>query len=151
MDDLEISQIGFLGSDPKGKTTSRGFVVVFDLCSTSRYKDRTTGEAKEVPTWLRWEMWGTPAENFIKYIKKGSHVQIKGTIRNNVWFDEGKGENQYKDSHVALRWKNLDRKSDANALGNAPADKENTPDSTPPDAGSYDDDSFPPYGALPPA
>lgn len=144
---LKLIQTGFLGSDPVLKFTPSGQPVAeFDLCTTERYTDKNTQERKELATWIRWEVWGTSAENLAKYLKKGSRVLVEGTIRNHSWFDEKTGEKRYRDRHSVSRWENMDRRSDQ-APDNAPADNDAAPgylapDDVPPDDG---------FGALPPS
>lgn len=133
---LKVIQTGFLGSDPELKYTPSGQpVATFDLCTTERYTDKDSGERKELPTWVRWEVWGTSAENLAKYVKRGGRVLVEGTIRNHSWFDEKTGEKRYRDRHVVSRWENMDRKADT-APGSEPA------------GGEAPDDDF---GHLPPS
>jgi single-stranded DNA-binding protein len=36
---------------------------------------------QDVPTAVRWTLWGRAAENAARYLGKGSHVNVVGTVR----------------------------------------------------------------------
>jgi single-stranded DNA-binding protein len=47
---------------------------------------RGAGEAREQqPTAIQWTLWGAQAENAAAYLDRGSHVNIVGRLRNNVY------------------------------------------------------------------
>jgi single-strand DNA-binding protein len=51
------------------------------LATTDRYKDKTSGEMKELTEWHRVSFFGRLAEIVSEYLKKGSSVYIEGKIR----------------------------------------------------------------------
>ena len=51
---------------------------------------RGSGEAREQhPTAVQWTLWGALAENAAAYLDRGSHVNIVGRMRSNVYEKDG--------------------------------------------------------------
>jgi single-strand DNA-binding protein len=51
---------------------------------------RGTGDAREEEsTAIQWTLWGKQAENAAEYLGKGSHVNVIGRLRNNVYEKDG--------------------------------------------------------------
>jgi single-stranded DNA-binding protein len=49
---------------------------------------RGSGEAREeMATAVLWTLWGKQAEHAAEYLGKGSHVNIVGRLRNNIYQD----------------------------------------------------------------
>jgi single-strand DNA-binding protein len=49
---------------------------------------RGSGEAREqMATAIRWTLWGVQAEHAAAYLGKGSHVNLVGRVRNDVYQD----------------------------------------------------------------
>lgn len=106
---IEVTQLGHLGAQPEMRYLPSGDPVAnFRVASTSRWKDRDTGEEKERTTWLPWTVYGSQADNAAKLLQKGSRVLVRGTIRNESW--EKDGETVYQDRYVVEFWQLLDRK-----------------------------------------
>lgn len=123
---LELWQHGFAGGAPELRYTPGGDAVAnFRVGSTERWVDRDTGEERERTTWIGWECWGKSGENLAKYVKKGSQLLIKGTIRNDSWDDPKTGEKRYKDRFIISTWKLLDRRP---TEGAGPAESPPGPD-----------------------
>ena len=67
----QIVAIGNLGGDPELKYMQDGTAVCsFSLGTKNR----------DVTLWIKCSVWGTQAETFNQYMKKGSKVQIVGNI-----------------------------------------------------------------------
>jgi len=78
----KVILVGNLGADPEVTNTSSGLVVAkVSLATTSRYKDKTTGEQKEQTDWHRLVFWNQLAETAGKWLKKGSPIYIEGRIQ----------------------------------------------------------------------
>lgn len=85
----EVNLIGNLGKDPVVNTTPNGSKVAnFSLVTTETYKDKNTGERKEIPEWHQVVIWGALAEIVEKYLKKGAKVFIKGKNKTRKWKDK---------------------------------------------------------------
>ncbi|MGQ3050257.1 MAG: single-stranded DNA-binding protein [Roseateles sp.] len=51
---------------------------------------RGSGDAREQhPTAVQWTLWGALAENAAAYLDRGSHVNIVGRMRSNVYEKDG--------------------------------------------------------------
>jgi single-strand DNA-binding protein len=70
------------------------------LATTDRYKDKTSGENKEVTEWHRVSFFGRLAEIVSEYLKKGSSVYIEGRIRTRKWQAQD-GTDRYSTEIVA--------------------------------------------------
>ncbi|KND55857.1 Single-stranded DNA-binding protein [Candidatus Paraburkholderia kirkii] len=70
------------------------------LATTDRYKDKASGEFKELTEWHRVAFFGRLAEIVNEYLKKGSSVYIEGRIRTRKWTDQS-GQERYSTEIVA--------------------------------------------------
>jgi single-strand DNA-binding protein len=64
-------------------------VVNFTLATSEVYKDRTTGERKEITDWHNVVLWRGLAETASKYLHKGDQVYIEGKMRTRSWEKDG--------------------------------------------------------------
>ena len=82
--------VGRLGKDPEVRNLESGATVAnFTLATSESYKDRTTGEKKEVTEWHNIVLWKGLAEISQKYLHKGDMVYIEGKLRTRSWEKEG--------------------------------------------------------------
>ena len=82
--------IGRLGKDPEVRNLDNGVSVAnFTMATSESYKDRTTGEKKEVTEWHNIVLWRGLAEISQKYLHKGDLVYIEGKLRTRSWEKEG--------------------------------------------------------------
>ncbi len=73
---------GNLCADPEVRYMPSGDAVAnIRLATTDRYKDKQSGEFKELTEWHRVSFFGRLAEIVNEYLKKGSAVYIEGRIR----------------------------------------------------------------------
>jgi single-strand DNA-binding protein len=78
----KVILVGNLGSDPDIINTATGSVVAkVSLATTSKYKDKITGEFKEQTEWHRLVFWNQLAEIVGKWLKKGSPIYVEGRIQ----------------------------------------------------------------------
>lgn len=86
----KVILIGRLGKDPEVRNLDNGAVVAnFSIATSESYKDRTTGEKKEVTEWHNIVLWRGLAEIAQKYLRKGDMVFIEGKLRTRSWEKEG--------------------------------------------------------------
>lgn len=84
--------IGYLGKNPEIKTLPSGSRVCNVSIATTETWTNKDGSKGEETTWHDLEIWDKPADNFHKYMKKGSKVYVEGTIKKNkneetgVWY-----------------------------------------------------------------
>ncbi|MCX7164036.1 MAG: single-stranded DNA-binding protein [Betaproteobacteria bacterium] len=87
--------VGNLGKDPETRYMPNGEAVCNITVATSeRWKDKTTGEKKEITEWHRVVFYRKLAEIAGQYLKKGSPVYIEGRIRTRKWQDK-EGQDRY--------------------------------------------------------
>ncbi|SEI56587.1 single-stranded DNA-binding protein [Paraburkholderia diazotrophica] len=78
----KVILVGNLGADPEVRYLPSGDAVAnIRLATTDRYKDKQSGEFKEMTEWHRVSFFGRLAEIVSEYLKKGSSVYIEGRIR----------------------------------------------------------------------
>lgn len=78
----KVILVGNLGADPEVRYMPSGDAVAnIRLATTDRYKDKQSGEFKEMTEWHRVSFFGRLAEIVNEYLKKGSSVYIEGRIR----------------------------------------------------------------------
>jgi single-strand DNA-binding protein len=81
---------GTLGADPEVRTTATGkTVATFSIATKERFKDRTTGEKKEVTDWHNVVLWAPLSEIAAQYLRKGSRVMIEGKIKTRSYESAG--------------------------------------------------------------
>jgi single-strand DNA-binding protein len=85
--------VGNLGRDPETRSFPNGDQVAnVTIATTDRYKDKTTGEMKEITEWHRVSFFGRLAEIAGQYLRKGSQVYVEGSLRTRKWTDKDGAE-----------------------------------------------------------
>lgn len=88
----KVILMGVLGRDPESKNfPNGGRITTFSMATTEQWKDKTTGERKELTEWHRITTNNRLAEITGKYLKKGSKVYIEGSLRTRKWKDKTSG------------------------------------------------------------
>lgn len=97
----KVILVGNLGADPEVCYLPSGDAVAnIRLATTDRYKDKASGEFKEMTEWHRVAFFGRLAEIVSEYLKKGSSVYIEGRIRTRKWQGQD-GQDRYSTEIVA--------------------------------------------------
>jgi single-strand DNA-binding protein len=113
----KVILVGNLGADPETRYLPSGDAVAnIRLATTDRYKDKTSGEMKELTEWHRVSFFGRLAEIVNEYLKKGSSVYIEGRIRTRKWTDQS-GQEKYSTEIVADQMQMLGGRSGAGGGG----------------------------------
>jgi single-strand DNA-binding protein len=103
----KVMLIGRLGADPETRYLPNGdAVTTVPLATSERYRDRTTGEAKEATEWHRLVFFGRLAEVISEYQKKGSPIYVEGRIRTRKWQDWSQ-QDRYTTEIIAGRMRML--------------------------------------------
>ena len=85
----KVTVMGVLGRDPETKNfPNGGSVTTFSVATTEFWKDKTTGERREVTEWHRITTSNRLAEIASKYLKKGSKAYIEGSLRTRKYKDQ---------------------------------------------------------------
>jgi len=91
----KVILIGNLGKDPEVRYTASGEAMCnFTLATTESWKDKSTGEKKELTEWHRVSFFVKLAEICGQYLKKGSQVYVEGSLRTRKWTDKD-GQERY--------------------------------------------------------
>jgi single-strand DNA-binding protein len=86
----KVILVGRLGKEPEVRNLDNGAVVAnFTIATSESYKDKTTGDKKEVTEWHNIVLWRGLAEIAQKYLHKGDLVYIEGKLRTRSWEKEG--------------------------------------------------------------
>ena len=88
-----VTLIGNLGADPETRYMPNGDAVAnIRLATTESWKDKASGEKKEITEWHRVVLFGKLAEIAGEYLRKGSQVYIEGQLRTRKWTDNAGAE-----------------------------------------------------------
>ena len=91
----KVILVGNLGADPETRYLPSGDAVTnIRLATTDRFKDKASGDMKELTEWHRVAFFGRLAEVAGEYLKKGSSVYVEGRIRTRKWTDQA-GQERY--------------------------------------------------------
>ncbi len=96
-----VELIGNLGQDPELRNTPQGSsVCTLKVATSESYKDKNSGEWKDVTDWHRVVLWDNLAEYASKNLKKGSKIFTEGKIKTRNYEDK-EGINRYITEIVA--------------------------------------------------
>jgi single-strand DNA-binding protein len=85
----KVILIGNLGANPEQRAFANGDAVCnLRLATTEKWKDKTTGDARETTEWHRVVLYRRLAEIAGEYLRKGSAVYIEGRLRTRKWQDK---------------------------------------------------------------
>lgn len=86
----KVILIGRVGQDPEVRYLPNGGAVCnLTLATSESWRDKNTGENKEITEWHRVVIFGKLAEIAGEYVKKGSELYIEGQLRTRQWEKEG--------------------------------------------------------------
>jgi single-strand DNA-binding protein len=138
----KVILVGRLGKDPEVRNLDNGATVAnFTIATSESYKDRTTGEKKEITEWHNIVLWRGLAEIAQKYVRKGDLIYIEGKLRTRSW--EKDGVTRYTTEVVADNMTMLGSRGGGSAsssdMGSRTTERAATESySTPADSGSDD-------------
>lgn len=134
--------IGNLGRDPEIRYSKDGKAVAsFSIACSESWKDKQTGEKKELTEWVNISAFGNLAEIIEKYLKKGSQVYISGKYKTDKY--EKDGQTHYSTKIIAKDLVMLGGKAQANnEASEASQDEHNQSksDGYIPQSNDFDDD-----------
>jgi single-strand DNA-binding protein len=132
----KVTIIGNLGRDPETRYMTNGEAVTnIAVATTESWKDKNTGEKKEVTEWHRITFYRKLAEIAGQYLKKGSQVYVEGRLQTRKWTDKD-GIERYTTEIIADTMQMLGKKQDgeaeetptySNALGAGAPDSDDIP------------------------
>lgn len=91
----KVILVGNLGRDPELRTfPSGGQVANISIATTEQWKDRQSGERRELTEWHNVVFNDRLAEIASQYLRKGSSVYVEGRLRTRKWQDQS-GQDRY--------------------------------------------------------
>jgi single-strand DNA-binding protein len=109
--------IGNLGRDPEVRYMPNGEAVAnIAVATTESWKDKNTGEKKEITEWHRITFYRKLAEIVGQYLKKGSSVYVLGRLQTRKWTDKD-GVERYTTEIIADSMQMLGGKRDGVSSG----------------------------------
>jgi single-strand DNA-binding protein len=116
-----IHVTGRIGNDPEPRYLDDGKVVVNLSLATKRKYHSLERQAENVPwgqeetDWYALEIWGTTAEFVSKFVDRGTHVSIIGSLQIDEWTDKATGELRNKAKIIVRDFDILESKEEAEA------------------------------------
>jgi single-strand DNA-binding protein len=121
--------VGNLGRDPETRTfPSGGRVCNVTIATTENWKDKQSGEMKELTEWHRVVFNDRLAEIAGEYLRKGSQVYVEGSLRTRKYTDKD-GVEKYTTEIRADRMQMLGKREGMG--GPSPSDDDGGYDSAP--------------------
>lgn len=97
----KVILLGNLGRDPEVRYSPDGGAIAnVSIATTSRYKDKSSGDMRDDTEWHRVVFFGRLAEIAGEYLKKGRPVYVEGRLRTRKWQDQA-GQEKYTTEIVA--------------------------------------------------
>lgn len=108
----KVILVGNVGQNPK--IIQRGDLVVADLslATSEGWKDKNSGENKQLTEWHRVVFFGNLAEIVDKYVKKGSKIYVEGKLKTEKYAADD-GTDRYTTKIIAKELQMLDSKGAA--------------------------------------
>lgn len=104
----KVILIGNLGADPDVRYTQNSVPIAnLSVATSETWKDKQTGEQKEMTEWHRVVCYRFLAEIAKEYLKKGSKVYIEGRLQTRKWQGQD-GQDRYTTEIVANEMQMLD-------------------------------------------
>lgn len=98
----KVILVGNLGRDPEVRYMTNGDAVANVTIATSEsWKDKASGEKREITEWHRLVFYRKLAEIVGQYLKKGSTIYVEGRIRTRKWTDKEGQERSTTEIEVA--------------------------------------------------
>ncbi|MEO0411827.1 MAG: single-stranded DNA-binding protein [Pseudomonadota bacterium] len=82
--------IGHVGQDPDIRTLNNGNPVAnFTVATSKHWKDRETGEKRELTEWHRVTVMAEGLCGVVKdHVRKGTQLYVQGELRTRKWTDQ---------------------------------------------------------------
>lgn len=108
----KVILVATVGKDPECKDfPNGGKVCSFSVATNESWTDKTTGERKVSTEWHRVRAKDAIADIVMKYVKKGMHLYLEGSLKTRQWTDQ-QGIERYTTEVVVREIQMLDSKQD---------------------------------------
>ncbi|MBE2896649.1 single-stranded DNA-binding protein [Pasteurellaceae bacterium HPA106] len=109
--------VGNLGNDPELRTMPNGEAVAnISVATSESWRDKNSGEMREVTEWHRIVLYRRLAEIAGEYLRKGSKVYVEGRLKTRKWQDQN-GQDRYTTEIIGDNLQMLDSRGDRNNQG----------------------------------
>jgi single-strand DNA-binding protein len=113
----KVILVGNLGRDPETRYMPNGDAVTnVALATTESWKDKNSGERKELTEWHRVTLYRKLAEVAKEYLRKGSQVYVEGRLQTRKWTDK-EGVERYTTEIIADTMQMLGSRGSGNSSG----------------------------------
>lgn len=121
----KVTLLGNVGRDPEIRYLPSGQAIAnISVATSSRRKDKTTGEYVEDTQWHRVVFYDRLAEIAGEYVKKGRPIYVEGRLKYGSYTDKNSGVDKYTTDIVATELQLLGGRDDRG--GDAPAQTQQT-------------------------
>lgn len=80
--------VGHLGNAPEIKHSGNFTIANFSVATSEKYKDKTTGDTKQITEWHRVVLFNKLADVAAAYLTKGASVFIEGKLKTEKYTDK---------------------------------------------------------------
>jgi single-strand DNA-binding protein len=119
----KVILIGNLGAAPEIKKVGNLTVANFNIATSERYKDKDSGEIKQLTEWHRVVLFNKLAEISGAYLIKGSSIYIEGKLKTEKYTDKN-GIERYTTKIVGNSLQMLDKINKEAQASNSEVKKE---------------------------
>ena len=111
----QVILVGNLGADPETRYMPNGDAVAnIRLATTESWKDKASGEKREMTEWHRVVFYRKLAEIVGQYLKKGNPIYVEGHLKSRKWQDK-QGVDRYTTEIIADQMQMLGSRDSAQA------------------------------------
>ena len=112
---------GNLTADPELRYTPSGKAVLSASIANNEHFTDAQGQEQKVTTFVNLEVWGRPAENFGKLVKKGQELFVDGKLRMDEWTDKQTNARRTRLYLLVENWQFTQFKRQEESTPDAPA------------------------------
>jgi single-strand DNA-binding protein len=95
--------LGRVGQDPEVRYSPSGTAFAnLTIATSEQWRDKNTGEQKELTEWHRVAVSGKLAEVVGQYVKKGDQIYFEGMLRTRKWKDQSGQDRYTTEVHVGI-------------------------------------------------
>ena len=112
---------GNVTADPELRYTPNSKAVLSASLANNEYYTDAQGQEQKVTTFVNLEVWGKPAENFSKLVKKGQELFAEGKLRMDEWTDKQTNARRTRLYLLVENWQFTQYKRQEESTPDAPA------------------------------
>jgi single-strand DNA-binding protein len=117
----KILIIGNLTADPELRYTPSGKAVLSASVANNESYTDAQGQDQKITTFVNLEVWGKPAENFSKLVKKGQELFVEGKLRMDEWTDRQTNARRTRLFVLVENWQFTQYRRQEDTTADAPA------------------------------